>query len=465
MANKKKRRRSKVGRNVLIALLLIVVAIFVARSSGLIGKKKLTEIFTSKAKKVTIVEQVSASGRIQPEVEVSISPDVSGEIVEVMVQEGDSVVQGQLLLKIRPDNLQAALENSQAVLNSRNAATAQAQASYLQQKANFDRLKIEYERNKKLFDQKVISQADFQLAEANYKVAGQQLESAKQNVEAAKFTAQSAAASVTQNVDNLSRTSVYAPVSGTISKLNVEKGEKVVGTAQMAGTEMLRIANLNNMEVQVDVNENDIVRVDLGDTTEIEVDAYITQNKKFKGIVTEIANTANPTASADAVTEFKVKVRILQDSYKDLLKKKMRMAPFRPGMTASVEIRTNIKNNVLSVPLASVTTRNPEDEKKRKGRRGRRGRGNQQNNQKKKEQEKKKKKAKPQEVVFVYNTKTKKVDLRKVKTGISDFENIEILSGLKIGDEVVTGPFLEVSKRLKNEQLVKKTAKDKIGKK
>jgi len=461
MAKKKKRRRSRLGRNVVIVLVLIVVAVVVARSSGLIGKKKVTEIFTKKAKKVTIVEQVSASGKIQPEVEVNISPDVSGEIVEVLVQEGDSVVKGQLLLKIRPDNLQAALENSQAVLNSRNAATAQAQASYLQQKANFDRLKIEYERNKKLYDQKVVSQADFQLAEANFKVAGQQLASAKQNVEAAKFTAQSAAANVTQNVDNLSRTSVFAPVSGTISKLSVEKGEKVVGTAQMAGTEMLRIANLNNMEVQVDVNENDIVRVELGDTTEIEVDAYITQNKKFKGIVTEIANTANATASADAVTEFKVKVRILQESYQDLLKAKKRMAPFRPGMTASVEIRTNVKKDVLSVPLASVTTRNP-DEKKGKGRRGRRGGGN----QKAKEAEKKKKKKnQPQEVVFVYNTQSKKVAIRKVKTGISDFENIEILKGLKVGDEIVTGPFLEVSKRLKNDQIVKKTSKDKIGKK
>ena len=462
MAKKKKRRRSRVGRNIVIVLVLIIVAVVVARSSGLIGKKKVPEIFTEKAKKVTIVEQVSASGKIQPEIEVNISPDVSGEIVEVRVQEGDSVVKGQLLLKIRPDNLQAALENSQALLNSRNAATAQAQAAYLQQKANFDRLKIEYERNKKLYDQKVISQADFQLAEANFKVAGQQLASAKQNVEAAKFTAQSAAASVTQNVDNLSRTSVFAPVSGTISKLSVEKGEKVVGTAQMAGTEMLRIANLNNMEVQVDVNENDIVRVELGDTTEIEVDAYITQNKKFKGIVTEIANTANATVSADAVTEFKVKVRILQESYQDLLKKKKRMAPFRPGMTASVEIRTNVKKDVLSVPLASVTTRNPDDEKKGKGRRGRRNQGN----QKAKEAEKKKKKKnQPQEVVFVYNTQSKKVAIRKVKTGISDFENIEILKGLKAGDEVVTGPFLEVSKRLKNDQIVKKTSKDKMGKK
>ncbi|OJJ23213.1 efflux transporter periplasmic adaptor subunit [marine bacterium AO1-C] len=465
MAKKKKRRRSRVGRNVAIAFVLILVAILVARSSGLIGKKKVTEIFTEKSKKVTIVEQVSASGKIQPEIEVKISPDVSGEIVEVLVQEGDSVVKGQLLLKIRPDNLQAALENSQAVLNSRNAATAQAQASYQQQKANYDRLKLEYDRNKQLYAQKVISQADFQLSEANFKVAKQQMESAKQNIEATKFNAQSAAANVSQNLDNLSRTSVFAPVSGTISKLDVEKGEKVVGTAQMAGTEMLRIANLNNMEVQVDVNENDIVRVELGDTTDIEVDAYITQNKKFKGIVTEIANTANPTASADAVTEFKVKVRILQESYQDLIKQKKRMAPFRPGMTASVEIRTNVKNSVLSVPLASVTTRNPDDEKKGKGRRGRRGRGNQGNQKAKEAEKKKKKKAKPQEVVFVYDTKTQKVVLRKVKTGISDFENIEILTGLKAGDEVVTGPFLEVSKRLKNDQVVKKTTKNKIGKK
>lgn len=461
MAKKKKRRKSRLGRNVLIATVLIVIGIFAARSSGLIGKKKLTEVFTTKAKKVRIIEQVSASGKVQPEIEVKISPDVSGEIVEVLVEEGDSVVKGQLLLKIRPDNLQAALENSQAVLNSRKAAISQAEASYFQRQAELNRLKLEFERNKKLFEQKVISQADFQLAQANFMVAKQQLASARQNIEAMKFNAQSAAANVTQNLDNLSRTSVFSPVSGTISKLGVEKGEKVVGTAQMAGTEMLRIANLNNMEVQVDVNENDIVRVDLGDTTEIEVDAYISQNKKFKGIVTEIANTANATASPDAVTEFKVKVRILQESYKDLLSKKRKLAPFRPGMTASVEITTNVKEGVLSVPLSAVTTRNPKDEKKKKGRRGR----EHQNNAKNKVAEKKKKKKnRPQEVVFVYDTKTKKIAKRKVKTGISDFENIEILSGLKDGEEIVTGPFLEVSKRLKNDQIVKKTDKDKIGK-
>lgn len=458
MANKKKRRKSRLGRNLLIAFVLIVVGIFAARSAGLIGKKKLTEVFTAKAKKVTIIEQVSASGKIQPEIEVKISPDVSGEIVEVLVEEGDSVVKGQLLLKIRPDNLQAALDNSQAILNSRKAATAQAEAAYFQRQAEFSRLKLEFERTKKLYEQKVVSQADFQLAEANFSVAKQQLASAKQNIEATKYNAQSAAANVTQNLDNLSRTSVFSPVNGTISKLNVEKGEKVVGTAQMAGTEMLRIANLNNMEVQVDVNENDIVRVELKDTAVIEVDAYISQNKKFKGIVTEIANTANPTASADAVTEFKVKVRILQESYQDLLNKKKKMAPFRPGMTASVEIRTNTKNNVLSVPLASVTTRIPGSGKKKRGRRGGGGKPKGNDNAKKK-----KKNKQPQEVIFIYDSKTKKVSKRKVKTGISDFENIEVLKGLKAGEEVVTGPFAVVSKRLKDKELVKKTDKDNKG--
>ncbi|WP_299460269.1 efflux RND transporter periplasmic adaptor subunit [uncultured Microscilla sp.] len=459
MSKKKKRRKSRLGRNILIAVVLIVAGIFVARSTGLIGKKKLTQVFTAKAKKVTIVEQVSASGKIQPEIEVKISPDVSGEIVEVLVEEGDSVVKGQLLLKIRPDNLQAALDNSQAILNSRKAATAQAEAAYYQRKAEYERLKLEFERSKTLYEQKVISEADFQLAEANFNVAKQQLTSAKQNIEATKYNAQSAAANVTQNLDNLSRTSVFSPVNGTISKLNVEKGEKVVGTAQMAGTEMLRIANLNNMEVQVDVNENDIVRVELKDTAVIEVDAYISQNKKFKGVVTEIANTANPTTSPDAVTEFKVKVRILQESYQDLLNKKRKMAPFRPGMTASVEIRTNTKNNVLSVPLAAVTTRVPGSDKKKKGRQGR----GKPNNAAK--DNAKKKKSVPQEVVFVYDANTKKVSKRKVKTGISDFENIEILKGLKEGEEVVTGPFAVISKRLKDKELVKKTDKDDMGKK
>lgn len=458
MTNKKKRRKSRLGRNVLIAVVLIVLGYVGARSTGMVGKKKLTEVFTAKTKKVRIIEQVSASGKVQPEIEVKISPDVSGEIVEVLVEEGDSVVKGQLLLKIRPDNLQAALENSQAVLNSRRAATSQAEASYFQRQAEFARLKIEFERSKKLYEQKVVSQADFQLAKTNFDVAKQQLASAKQNIEATKFNAQSAAANVSQNLDNLSRTSVYSPVNGTISKLNVEKGEKVVGTAQMAGTEMLRIANLSNMEVQVDVNENDIVRVELKDTAVIEVDAYLSQNKKFKGIVTEIANTANPTASPDAVTEFKVKVRILQESYQDLLAQKKKMAPFRPGMTASVEIMTDVKDNVLSVPLAAVTTRNPDKKK------GRGGRGNQPQNNSKADEKKKKKSNRPQEVVFVYDAKTKKVTKKKVKTGISDFENIQVLSGLKEGEEVVTGPFTIVSKRLKDKESVEKTDKNKKGK-
>ena len=424
----------------------------IARSAGWIGKVEKAEVFTAKAKKVQIIEKVNASGKIQPETEVKISPEVSGEIIEVLIMEGDSVKKGQLLLRLKPDLLQKSVESSQANLNSVRANYSQSQAVYLQRKSELLRSEAEYQRNKKLFDDKVISETDFLTAKTNYEVAKQQLAAAQQSVEAAKFNMQSSQASLSQSVENLSRTEIYAPVTGTVSKLSVEKGEKVVGTAQMAGTEMLIIANLHNMEVQVDVNENDIVKVKIGQKVIIEVDSYSGTNRKFEGIVTEIANTANATASADAVTEFLVKIRILNESYKDLINPKSNLSPFRPGMTASVDIVTNEKKGVLSVPISAVTTRNKEDLNKEEENKKDVKPVSSQNTDDKKT----KKVDDVKEYVFVYNPKDEKVYIREVKTGISDFENIEIIKGLKEGEEVVTGPFLLVSKQLKDGQEVKK---------
>lgn len=443
----KKKGKSKLLRNLLIVVGGLLVFYFVGKSMGWFGKEKLTEVETAQAKKVDIVEKVTASGKIQPEVEVKISPDVSGEIVEVLVEEGDSVRKGQLLLRIRPDNFQDAVESAQASLNSVRANYSQAQAVLLQRKAELTRLKLEFDRSKDLHKQKVISDADFQAAQANYEVAQQNVEAAKQNVEAARFNMQSSNANLNQNIDNLSRTEIYAPMDGIVSQLNVENGEKVVGTAQMAGTEMLTIADLSNMEVQVDVNENDIIKVEQGQKVIIEVDSYINRGRKFEGIVTQIANTANATASADAVTEFAVKIRIQQSSYKDLIDPKSNRFPFRPGMTASVDIVTNEKKGVLSVPIAAVTTRNPENKKDET-------KSSKNNNSQKDDENKRKKEVR--EIVFVFDAETQKVRETEVKTGISDFENIEILEGLKAGDEIVTGPFIVISKQLKDEQKVKK---------
>ncbi len=448
----KKKRKISIVRILIFSAVGLVFLYVLAYLGGFLGGKKPTQVATDKAKKSDIIETVSASGKIQPEIQVKVSSDVSGEIVEVLVKEGDSVVKGQLLVKIRPDNLVASVQNAQANVSSRSANLYQTQAEFSQRQSEAGRLKVEYDRAKQLYDQKVTSDADFQLARMNYEVAQQRVESALQSIEAAKYNVQSAQASLNQSSDNLSRTEIYSPVSGALSKLNVEKGEKVVGTAQMSGTEMLIIANLNTMEVQVDVNENDIVKVRTGQEVNIDVDAY--PDKKIKGIVTEIANTANPTASDDAVTEFKVKIRILNESYQDLVEKNSKLSPFRPGMTASVDIITNKKTDILTVPLASVTTRPKDSKNKGAGE----GTGQQTSNSTTENKDKKKEEdEKVIPLVFIYNEEEGKVKQTEIKTGISDFENIEVLEGVKEGDEIVIGPFAILSKILKDEDLVVKT--------
>jgi HlyD family secretion protein len=426
----------------------------IAKQQGMIGKEPSTEVEFTKVKKVDIIERVSASGKIQPEVEVKLSPDVSGEIVGLYINEGDSVRAGQLLLKIKPDNYESLLSRAEAQVNSTKASVEQAKSGQAQSESRLLKAKIDYDRNKKLHDDKVISDADFDQFNSQYLVAKQDVESSKANVLAAEFNVKSSEAALKEAKTNLTKTTIYAPQSGTISKLNVELGERVVGTSQMAGTELLRIANLNKMEVRVNVNENDITRVSMNDTVIIDVDSYSSTGRKFKGVVYEIASSANglggsaAAISSDAVTEFEVKIRILRSSYSDLIVGK-RSYPLKPGMTASVEIVTNRKMGVISVPLASVTTRDPsmkvevEGDKKE---------GEEDNKQ---EPEKVIKKDKIKEVVFVMD-KSNKAKLVEVKTGISDFENIEILSGLKDGEEIISGPYITVSKKLKEGELVAK---------
>jgi HlyD family secretion protein len=434
MTNKKS---NKLFYYLLGAVVVIIIFAVIGRSAGWIGGTKETEVEFAAAQKTSIVEKVSASGEIQPEVEVNLSPDVAGEIIELNVAEGDSVEMGKLLVKIRPDNFISALERSRANLNQQMANLAQAKAALQRAEAQFTQVKLNFDRQQKLYNQKAISEADYETARANYISSEKDLEAAKQNVVASEFIVKSSQASVNEASENLRLTNVNSPVSGIVSNLLIEKGERVVGTQQMAGTEMMTIADLSRMEVRVDVNENDIVRLSLGDTTIIDVDAYSSAGKKFKGIVTSIANTANTKASADAVTEFKVKIRILNSSYEDLVKAGNRY-PFRPGMTASVEIITTSKNNALAIPLSSVTTREDQLDTLAGGT------------------------TKSRELVFVSENGTAK--LRRVKTGISDYENIEILEGLKEGDEVISGPYFVVSKELKEGDKVKKMTDPKSSK-
>jgi len=405
----------------IVAVLLIVL--IVGKKAGWFGKQgNYKEVEVKKVALVDIVETVSATGKIQPEVEVKLSSEVSGEIIELPIVEGQQVNKGDLLVRVNPDIYQSSLNRSQATLQNVKAGLEQAEATLKEAKAS-------YERNKNLFEKGVISKADWDRSIAAY-------ETAEASKNSAFYSVKSASATVKEATDNLNRTTIYAPMSGTISLLSVEIGERVVGTQQMAGTEILRVANLNNMEVEVDVNENDIVKVQIGDSTIVEVDAYL--KKEFKGIVTEIANSAAGTLTADQVTNFKVKVRILEESYKDLMEGKPEYySPFRPGMTATVDIITNKREKAVAVPISAIVIKtDTSTAKKPMGDKPIVASPNTNESEEK------------FECVFVKNNDEAK--LQVVKTGIQDDTNIEIVSGLAEGDEIITGPYSLVSKTLKS---------------
>ncbi len=438
---KQKQKSNKVIYWLIGAVVVLLIFIMVGRSAGWIGKPKELEVELAKAKKVTIIEKVSASGTVQPVTEVKIAPEVSGEIIELLIEEGDSVRKGQTLVKIRPDTWESQLERAEASLSQQHANLEQSKSNLLRSQATFTRAKAEYARQETLFKQQVISEADWQLAKQNFEVAKNDVASAEQAVEAARYVIRSTQASLSEARENFRKTTVVAPMHGVVSKLIVKNGERVVGTATMAGTEMLRIADLNVMEVRVNVNENDIVRVHVGDTAIIDVDAYSADKREFKGVVTLIANTAKEKVSEDAITEFEVRILILKSSYEDLVKAGNRF-PFRPGMTASVDIMTTTKTNALSVPLASVTTRNPEEANKEEGNEP------ESNARQTSDQNRPQKKVEDKTVVFINENGVAK--MVEVTTGISDYDNIEILSGVTEGTEIITGPFTAVSKRLKD---------------
>ena len=415
---------------------------------GWYGRGKITQVATDKVEIRTIVETVSASGKVQPEVEVKLSSEVSGEIIELPIKEGDVVKKGQLLAKVRPDILQSGYNRSVASLNSQRASLAGMQQQLIQAEASFKNIEAKYKRSSELFKQKVLSVAEFDAAEAEYQGAKANLEGVRQSVTGSKFGVIQSEAVVKEAADNLARTTIYAPVDGVISKLSVEPGERVVGTAQMAGTEIMRISNLNSMEVSVDVNESDINRVSLNDDTDIEIDAF--QGRKFKGTVTEIASSATVTgASADQVTNFTVKVRINPESYAALIRpNSANPSPFRPGLSATIDIHTN-KVNSLAVPIQSVTTR--EDKTLVK---------NDQTAPPANANDNEKQNQPAKEYVFVYaNGKVKQV---QITTGIQDDMYIQVLSGLKAGEEVVSRPFTAISKTLKDSMAVEKVDKEKL---
>jgi len=438
---------------VIIGVVLIGSVVFVQVLKG----SAPVEIFTEKASLRSITEVVSATGKIQPETELKLSSDVSGEITEMFVKEGDQVKKGSLLCRIRPDLYVSAIDRVNATVNTTKANLNTVKAQLDQAKASLANAEAVYNRNKKLFEQSAISQQDFDAAKAQFESAKANVLGIEASVSASAFNIQSTEASLKEANTNLEKTYIYAPVDGTISKLSVEKGERVVGVSGMTGTEILRLANLNEMEVSVEVNENDIIKVHKNDTALIEVDAYM--DKKFKGIVTEIANSSNNTGiSVDQVTNFVVKIRMIRDSYAYLINEK-NSVPFRPGMSASVDIQTRRVASVVAIPIQAVTTRNKDslkpkrdedDEWKTKVKNDLEEKAN------------KKEESKIAELVFVLVNGVAKQ--KEIITGIQDNDFIEIKTGLNKGEEIISGPYSAVSKVLRDGNKVKQVKKEDLYK-
>ena len=434
-----KKKSNKFLPYIIGLVVILIIVLIIGKKQGWFGKDFEINVSTKVVESKTITELITANGKVQPETEIKISPDVSGEIIEMNIEEGDEVKKGQLLLVIKPDIYIQSLNRAQASLSSSQARLAQAEARMIESELSFKRANT-------LSKQDAIPLSDFETAQASYKVA-------QSEVKAAQFAVKSAEASVAEAQEQLVKTKIYAPMDGTVSRKNVEKGERVVGTNMYAGTELLVIANLYLMEVKVDVNENDIVRVNLKDTALVEVDAYL--GRKFKGIVTEIANSANVVGgSTDQVTNFNVKILLLDSSYKDLTDTITgKKYPFRPGMSATVDIQTETRKDVITVPIQAVTTRalknNTKEEPKKEEAEMPEGETEAVTTQGVKTAEDEK-----IEVVFVY--RDGKVYKQPVKTGIQDSENIEILEGIKAGDEIVVAPFNAINKLLNDSSVVKK---------
>jgi HlyD family secretion protein len=447
---------------IIISLAALIILLVVLKKAGAFGKEEGIKVSSEKAAKRTITEIVTASGKIYPEIEVKISPDISGEVVELTVQEGDSVKKGQELAKIYADIYTTQRDQAEAQLNQQQAVASNSSAQLPGLKAALDQAKKNYDREKQLLSDKVISQSEFDQAESTYLSAEANYNAAQQSIIGNQAGAASAKANLSIAAKNLSRTTVAAPMSGVISSMSIKKGERVVGNSMMAGTEMMRVADMSRIEAIVDVGENDIPKVHLGDSASIEVDAY--NNRKFRGIVTQIASsvasgsTTTSTVSSNDVTNYKVHIRLSPDSYKDLYdSKKPKSFPFRPGMTASADIQTSTHLNSLSVPINAVTTRDMKS-------------GNAVDNSKKSSDNNKDNSddnsAKTvssdlDEVVFLLQPDGT-VKKSKVKTGLQDINYIEIIDGLKEGTDVITGPYSTVSKVLNDGTKVQVVAKEKL---
>jgi HlyD family secretion protein len=457
---------SKTVKWILIILSILIVVLIVGKLIAGSGDQGV-KVSTEKAAKRTIIETVNASGKVYPEVEVKISPDISGEITELDVKEGDSVKKGQVLARIYADIYATQRDQAAAAVNQQQAMTANSQSQLDALKATMDQTQRTYERQKQLLQDKVISKAEYEQAESAYLSAKANYSAAMQSIRGNQASVMSAQANLQRANKDLSRATLISPMNGVISSLSVKKGERVAGNSFTLGTEMMRVADMSVIEVRVDVGENDIVKVNIGDSADVEVDAY--NNRKFKGIVTQIAaSTASSSgtvasSSSNDVTNYEVRIRLAASSYSDLIDpKNPRKFVFRPGMNASADIKTKRHDDVLSVPINAVAARvkgsdKSIEDKKKENQKNRSGQDNQDNT----DDNTAVSSDELEEVVFVLQ-KDGKVKKTIVKTGIQDINYIEILSGLNPGDEVVTAPYNAVSKTLKDGNKVKVVPKEKL---
>lgn len=445
---------------IIVSLLVLILLVVILKKAGVIGKEEGIKVSVEKVGKHTITETVTASGKIYPEVEVKMSSDISGEIVELNVEEGDSVKKGQQLAKIFADIYTNTRDQAAAQVNQQEAMVSNVNAQLPGLKATMDAAQLQYDRQKTLLAEKVISQSEFETATTSLRTAQANYNAALQNVQSSMAAVSSAKANLAIQAANVNKTTISSPFNGVVSLLSVKKGERVAGNSFAAGTEIMRVADMSKIEAVVDVGENDITKVHLGDSAIVEVDAY--NNRKFKGTVTQIASSIVASASTSSssttndVTNYKVHIRLDPATYQDLTAAKTRKGlVFRPGMTASADIQTKTHKDVLSVPINAVTTREKSA-------------GSTTASKDKKPVEDNNGDVKPvssggdlDEVVFLIQSGNS-VKQVSVKTDIQDINNIEILSGIKIGDTVVTGPYGTVSKILNNGTKVSVVDKDKL---
>jgi HlyD family secretion protein len=446
---------------IIIGIVVLIIVLVLLKKGGVFGKDEGIKVSAEKVTRRNITEIVTASGKIYPEKEVKISPDISGEVVDLKVtQEGDSVHKGQELAKIYADIYTTQRDQAAADMGQKQAMVSNMSAQLPGLKAAMDAAKNTYDRQKQLLDQSVISRAEFETSESAYKTAEANYMAALQTAKGNVAGVASARANLAIAAKNLSRTTVISPIDGVVSLLSIKKGERVVGNSMMAGTEMMRVADMSRIEAIVDVGENDIPKVHLGDSAFINVDAY--NNRKFRGYVTQIASSVSTasgsttTVSTNDVTNYKVHIRLTPDSYKDLIDpSRPKYFPFRPGMSASADIQTRTHANVLSVPINAVSTR-----EKNSGS-GSQGNKDEDNNTDNSKTSASQNSGDMDIVAFVLQPgdTVKKVNVRP---DIQDINYIEIVDGLKEGDMVITGPYSIVSKTLKSGTRVKVVPKDKL---